>query len=44
MGREDCLGLHDPDGNEVKLYVDADEGLWKNDPVAVLSLVKPLQS
>lgn len=37
------LYLRDPDGNEVELYVDADEALWKNDPAAVLSPVKPLR-
>lgn len=36
------LYLHDPDGNEVELYVDADEAIWKNNPAAVLSPVKPL--
>ena len=36
------LYLHDPDGNEVELYVDANESLWKNDPTAVLSPIKPL--
>lgn len=37
------LYLHDPDGNEVELYVDADESIWKNDPSAVLSPIKPLR-
>ncbi|MGH8771952.1 MAG: VOC family protein [Burkholderiales bacterium] len=37
------LYLHDPDGNEVELYVDADEAIWKNDPAAVLSPIKPLR-
>ena len=37
------LYLRDPDGNEVELYVDADESVWKNNPAAVLSPVKPLQ-
>ncbi len=37
------LYLHDPDGNEVELYVDADEQIWKNDPAAVLSPIKPLR-
>ncbi|OYT22742.1 MAG: glyoxalase, partial [Nitrospira sp. UW-LDO-02] len=32
----------DPDGNEVELYVDADEALWKNNPSAVLAPIKPL--
>jgi catechol 2,3-dioxygenase len=36
------LYLHDPDGNEVELYVDADEALWKSNPAAVLSPIKPL--
>lgn len=36
------LYLRDPDGNEVELYVDADESLWKHDPGAVLSPIKPL--
>lgn len=36
------LYLQDPDGNEVELYVDADESLWKNNPAAVLSAIKPL--
>jgi catechol 2,3-dioxygenase len=37
------LYLRDPDGNEVELYVDVDESLWKNDPAAVLSPIKPLR-
>jgi catechol 2,3-dioxygenase len=36
------LYLRDPDGNEVEVYVDADESLWKNNPAAVLSPIKPL--
>lgn len=36
------LYLKDLDGNEVELYVDADEALWKNNPAAVLSPIKPL--
>lgn len=36
------LYLRDPDGNEVELYVDADESLWKDDPTAILSPIKPL--
>lgn len=36
------LYLRDPDGNEVELYVDADESLWKQDPGAVLSPSRPL--
>ena len=37
------LYLRDPDGNEVELYVDADESVWKNNPAAVLSPIKPLR-
>ena len=36
------LYLRDPDGNEVELYVDADESVWKNNPTAVLAPIKPL--
>jgi len=36
------LYLRDPDGNEVELYVDADEATWKNNPAAVVSPIKPL--
>ena len=37
------LYVRDPDGNEVELYVDADEAIWKNDPAAVVSPIKPLR-
>ncbi len=37
------LYLTDPDGNEVELYVDADPSIWKKNPQAVLSPIKPLQ-
>jgi catechol 2,3-dioxygenase len=36
------LYLHDPDGNEVELYVDVDEAVWKSNPAAVLAPIKPL--
>ena len=36
------LYLRDPDGNEVELYVDADESVWKNNPAVVLAPIKPL--
>ncbi len=36
------LYLKDPDGNEVELYVDADESIWKNNPAAVVAPIKPL--
>ncbi len=37
------LYLKDPDGNEVELYVDADESIWRNDPSAVVSPIKSLR-
>lgn len=37
------LYLKDPDGNEVEVYVDADESLWKNNPAAVVSPIKVLK-
>jgi catechol 2,3-dioxygenase len=37
------LYLADPDGNEIELYVDADPSIWKKDPAAVLSPIKPLR-
>jgi catechol 2,3-dioxygenase len=36
------LYLRDPDGNEVELYVDADESVWKNNPAAILAPIRPL--
>ena len=36
------LYLRDPDSNEVELYVDADESVWKNNPAAVVAPIKPL--
>ena len=36
------LYLRDPDGNEVEVYVDGDESVWKRDPAAVVSPIKPL--
>ncbi len=37
------LYLRDPDGNEVELYVDADESIRKQNPAAVVSPIKPLK-
>ena len=37
------LYLQDPDGNEVEFYVDADESVWKSNPTAVVSRIKPLR-
>ena len=36
------LYLHDPDGNEVEIYVDSPAMDWKKNPMAVLSPTKPL--
>ncbi|MDK2742516.1 MAG: VOC family protein [Nitrospira sp. BO4] len=36
------LYLKDPDGNEVELYVDADESVWRNNPASVMARIKPL--
>ena len=37
------LYLLDPDGNEVEVYVDADESIWRNNPAAVVSPIKALR-
>ncbi|HEU4685996.1 MAG TPA: VOC family protein [Nitrospira sp.] len=37
------LYLRDPDGNEIELYVDADDRVWRNDPSAVVAPIKPLR-
>jgi catechol 2,3-dioxygenase len=37
------LYVLDPDGNEVELYVDADDARWRDNPTAVLSPTKPLR-
>ena len=37
------LYVQDPDGNEVEVYVDADEAIWKNNPEAVVAPIKPLR-
>ena len=34
--------LHDPDGNEVELYVDSQVINWEQNPMMVLSPIKPL--
>lgn len=36
------LYLQDPDGNEVEVYVDAPESVWKTNPAAVVAPIKPL--
>jgi catechol 2,3-dioxygenase len=41
-GVSQSLYLHDPDGTEIELYVDADPALWRDNPAAVAT-VRPLQ-
>jgi catechol 2,3-dioxygenase len=36
------LYILDPDGNEIELYVDADPALWRENPAAVMSPIRPL--
>lgn len=36
------LYIHDPDGNEVELYIDVQPELWRDDPGAVLAPTKRL--
>jgi len=36
-GVSQSLYIHDPDGIEIELYVDADPAIWQNDPGAVLT-------
>lgn len=36
------LYLHDPDGNEVELYIDVPDVDWKREPGLVLAPIKPL--
>lgn len=36
-GVSQSLYIHDPDGIEIELYVDADPALWRDDPGAVLT-------
>ncbi len=36
------LYLHDPDGNEVELYIDAPGVNWEENPMLALSPIKPL--
>jgi len=36
------LYLHDPDGNEVELYIDVPGVHWEENPLLALSPLKPL--
>ena len=37
------LYIHDPDGNELELYIDVQPEVWRDDPGAVLSPTRPLR-
>ena len=36
------LYLHDPDGNEIELYVDASDVDWRQNPATILAPIKAL--
>jgi catechol 2,3-dioxygenase len=37
------LYVLDPDGNEVELYIDVQPEIWREDPTAIYSPIRPLQ-
>ena len=37
------LYITDPDGNEIELYIDVQPEVWREDPLAVMAPVRPLQ-
>jgi catechol 2,3-dioxygenase len=37
------LYIEDPDGNEIELYIDVQPEVWREDPQAILSPIKPLR-
>ncbi|MBL8774369.1 MAG: VOC family protein [Acidimicrobiales bacterium] len=37
------LYIHDPDGNEIELYIDVPGVDWANDPELIMSPIKPLR-
>ena len=37
------LYIEDPDGNEIELYIDVQPEVWREDPLAVMAPVRPLQ-
>jgi catechol 2,3-dioxygenase len=37
------LYIADPDGNEIELFIDVPGVDWRNDPMLILSPIKPLQ-
>ncbi len=36
------LYIHDPDGNEIELYVDVPGVDWKSDPALIGAAIRPL--
>ena len=37
------LYITDPDGNEIEVYIDVQPEVWREDPLAVMAPVRPLQ-
>jgi catechol-2,3-dioxygenase len=37
------LYIEDPDGNEIELYIDVQPEVWRDDPQAILSPIRPLR-
>jgi catechol 2,3-dioxygenase len=37
------LYIEDPDGNEIKLYIDVQPEVWRDDPALVLAPTRPLR-
>jgi catechol 2,3-dioxygenase len=35
--------IEDPDGNEIELYIDVQPEVWREDPTAILSPIRPLR-
>jgi catechol 2,3-dioxygenase len=35
--------IEDPDGNEIELYIDVQPEVWREDPAAILSPIRPLR-
>ncbi|HEX9713565.1 MAG TPA: VOC family protein [Actinomycetota bacterium] len=37
------LYIEDPDGNEIELYIDVQPEVWREEPAAIMSPIRPLQ-
>lgn len=42
-GVSHSIYVHDPDENEVELYIDVQPEIWRDDPEAITRSIKPLQ-